>query len=114
MEMQTRTGKKRKRRKNYTKPTIQKIKASSREATVYGYEHYKCSKCGRIEKIYCEVGIEDVEGIPSPYEILCDECGGVMREMDYCHRTPEKRLAKGKKYFAYLPDKEVGTFLMKI
>lgn len=92
---------------------LQTATKSTREAIIYGYEHYMCKKCKKIEKVYCETGIESVEGKPSPYEIRCDECGGVMVEMDYCHMMPKKRITSGEKYFANLPEKEVGTLMIK-
>lgn len=56
---------------------------------VHAYMVYRCEKCGKEFRMWCEKGIEDGEK-PSPFAIEC-KCGGFASDISGLHRINKPR-----------------------
>lgn len=91
---------------------------------VHGYMIYKCEKCNKTFRMWCEKGIE--EGVkPSPFIIMCS-CGGFAKDISGLFRINKPRknpmidydagymeLPENESYFANEKDCEHGIPVLR-
>ena len=85
---------------------------------VHGYMVYRCEKCGKEFRMWCEKGVEDrnetLHSVPSPF-VIHHSCGGFAQDISGLFRydagymlLPEK-----ESYFAYDKNKDCGIAVLK-
>ena len=87
---------------------------------VHGYMVYRCEKCGKEFRMWCEKGIEDGEK-PSPF-VIRHTCGGFAKDISGLFRIDKPRpnpmltydagymiLPEGESYFANRKDSKCGV-----
>lgn len=83
---------------------------------IHGYMMYECKSCGKRVKMFLEKGLEDRRctgsSKPVPFIILCRECNGMMRHVDWGRDVEFGRylpLPEGCSYFKNVKNENCGT-----
>lgn len=96
---------------------------------VHGYMVYRCEKCGKEFRMWCEKGVEDgnetQHSVPSPF-VIHHSCGGFAQDISGLFRINKPRpnpmldydagymlLPEKESYFAYDKNKDCGIAVLK-
>ncbi len=82
---------------------------------VHAFMKYRCEKCGKEWKMYCEKGIEEFgeNHKPSPFTILC-KCGGMARDISGLVKLGNYYpIADHMSYFANRKDSDCGVPILR-
>lgn len=87
----------------------------NKDSLLVAYIIYECYDCKQITQVNIEEGIEvGIDSKPSPFELFCPHCHGIMRETDSWRPLKEFRRNKiGEKYLATLPEGDKAVYVYK-